>query len=201
MARVLVDYDGVLVYWDKRWDQRLDALGEPAANIPRSWQRTEFDLFTGLTADEHALAEEMLNVPGYYRDLEPIPGGKAALKRLVAAGHDVWIVTSPWLTNPTCASEKLESVAELFGFEWTRRTIITSDKTLVIGDYLIDDKPKISGAIESPLWRHVLFHGPYNVSVRPHPMELASWAPVHFEPFLSFISAPGRTGPASLRHR
>tara|TARA_B110000027_G_scaffold61312_2_gene65911 strand:- start:17 stop:388 length:372 start_codon:yes stop_codon:yes gene_type:complete len=45
--------------------------------------------------------------------------------------------------------------------EWKKRVIITSDKTLVKGSMLIDDKMSISGFINPPEWEHVLFGRPY----------------------------------------
>lgn len=44
---------------------------------------------------------------------------------------------------------------------WLTRLIITSDKTKIRGDLLIDDKPYITGS-EYPAWEHVLFTAPYN---------------------------------------
>lgn len=42
------------------------------------------------------------------------------------------------------------------GTEFVRRTIVTSDKTLVQGDFLLDDKPEIHG-VATPTWRHLLY--------------------------------------------
>jgi 5'-nucleotidase len=38
------------------------------------------------------------------------------------------------------------------------------DKTIVNGDVLIDDKPRIEGSQNPPSWKHVLFHQPYNAN-------------------------------------
>jgi hypothetical protein len=42
---------------------------------------------------------------------------------------------------------------EHLGSEFTKRVILTRDKTLVRGDVLIDKKPTIGG-ISTPQWRH-----------------------------------------------
>ncbi len=102
--------------------------------------------------------------PGFYARLQPIPGAKKALREIRDAGHDVWIVTSPWVSNPTCASDKLYWVAKKYGSHWASRVILTKDTTLVDGDYLINDKPEIKGSRE-PSWEHVLFDQPYNRDV------------------------------------
>jgi len=38
------------------------------------------------------------------------------------------------------------------------------DKTLIIGDILIDDKPEIKG-ISTPNWEHIIFDQPYNKNI------------------------------------
>lgn len=63
---------------------------------------------------------------------------------------------------------------EHLGPEWVGRIILTSDKTAVKGDVLIDDKPKIVGA-HHPVWKHLLFSAPYNTAMdTAH--RLSSWS-------------------------
>lgn len=164
MSRILSDADGVLVNWGLAWNQAMDGLGERAINIPRHEQQVTFNLNAGRTQDERKLIAEVMSREGFYRDLEPIPGAKQALKEMLKAGHDVRIVTSPWVSNPTCASDKFNWFVRHYGAQWGQRVIITTDKTLVRGDYLIDDRPEVTG-VETPVWEHVLFDQPYNRSV------------------------------------
>jgi hypothetical protein len=77
------------------------------------------------------------------------------------------------LTSVWCASEKYEWVVRHFGQGAAGRVIMTSDKTAVRGDVLIDDKPRITGA-HTPTWKHVLFDAPYNQAARGRP-RLLSW--------------------------
>ena len=151
MTRILVDMDGVIADWGHAYGESLDMFGEDAANIPRHKDQRGFDLHAGRTDRERALIDAVMIEPGFYSRLRPIPGAKEALKGMVKAGHDVRIVTSPWVSNPTCASDKLNWVVKHYGSHWGPRVIITADKTLVRGDILIDDKPEIHGAAE-PEW-------------------------------------------------
>jgi hypothetical protein len=48
----------------------------------------------------------------------------------------------------------------VLGAEFTKRVILTRDKTLVRGDVLVDDKPEIRGVV-APNWRDVLFDETY----------------------------------------
>jgi len=164
MSRILVDMDGVIADWGHAYGESLDRFGEVAAQIPRHADQRSFNLNEGRTPEEQALIAAVMIEEGFYTRLRPIPGAKQALKQMLKAGHDVRICTSPWVSNPTCASDKLNWVLEHYGSHWAQRVIITTDKTLVHGDFLIDDKPEVKGD-HAPSWEHVLFHQPYNVDV------------------------------------
>lgn len=156
MKTILCDMDGVLADWDAAWDKALLAKGVRALGIPLSAHRKEFNLYSGLTAEQRFVVDEIMQSPGFYRHLALIEGAKQALREMLDAGYDVRIVTSPWNSNPTCASDKVAWVMEHLGKSWGQRLIITNDKTLVRGDWLIDDKPKIKGALV-PMWEHIWF--------------------------------------------
>lgn len=166
--RILVDMDGVIADWGHAYGESLDRFGEEAANIPRHADQRSFNLNEGRTDRERELIASVMVEEGFYSRLRPIPGARAALKVMAKAGHDVRICTSPWISNPTCASDKLNWVAKHYGSHWAQRVIITTDKTLVHGDFLIDDKPEVTGQ-HTPSWTHVLFDQPYNQHVKGKP--------------------------------
>jgi len=156
-----VDQDGVIADWGgSGWNTALDAYGDAAANIPRHEDQRTFDLAHQRTPDELQIIAEVMNNMDYGA-LHPIRGARTALRRMLRAGHDVRIVSSPWPSNPRCASAKFDWMVRWFGPTWARRTILTMDKTLVRGDILIDDKPSVTGDLE-PEWEHVWFSQPYN---------------------------------------
>ncbi|WP_396657150.1 hypothetical protein [Microbacterium oxydans] len=161
MRTVLVDMDGVIADWGHAYGESLDRYGERASRIPRHRDQTSFDLHAGRTAEEIEIIRAVMVEEGFYTRLRPIPGAKTALKAMLKAGHDVRIVTSPWVSNPTCASDKLNWIVKHYGSHWGKRVVITTDKTIVRGDYLIDDKPEVHGAQE-PVWEHIYFTQPYN---------------------------------------
>lgn len=176
--RILVDMDGVIADWGHAYGESLDAFGESAALIPRHADQRSFNLNEGRTEAEQAIISAVMVEAGFYSRLRPIPGAKLALKAMLKAGHDVRICTSPWVSNPTCASDKLNWVAKHYGSHWAQRVIITTDKTLVHGDVLIDDKPEVKGE-NDPFWEHVLFDQPYNRDVpKPRIREWSEWARV-----------------------
>lgn len=153
--------DGVIADWGAAYGAALDAHGPAASRIPRHHEQTSFNLTAGRTDDEVRIIHQVLAQPGFYAQLVEIPGAKTALERIRKAGHDVRFVTSPWVDNPTCASDKIDWVRRHYGDSWAQRVIITTDKTLVYGDVLVDDKPEVTGSVE-PFWEHVLFDQPYN---------------------------------------
>lgn len=159
--RILVDMDGVIADWGHAYGESLDAFGVDAAGIPRHKDQRSFNLNDGRTDRERQIIAAVMVEAGFYSRLRPIVGAKQALKGMVKAGHDVRIVTSPWVSNPTCASDKLNWIVKHYGSHWGARVVITTDKTIVDGDFLIDDKPEVKG-VQAPSWEHVLFDQPYN---------------------------------------
>lgn len=75
----------------------------------------------------------------FFRKLKPLTGAIDAMRLLKEKGHDVWILTRPSVLNPLCYMEKRIWVEDNLGIEWCERLIICPDKSLVKGDFLIDD--------------------------------------------------------------
>jgi 5'(3')-deoxyribonucleotidase len=134
--RIYIDMDGVLCNYMKRFIERVQA------NPKNKHPQLEFDFF---------------------RKLEEMPGAIEAFKAL-AKEYDVWILTRPSYKNPMCYTEKRLWVEDHLGFNWCRKLIIAPDKSLMIGDYLIDDMPwpkfqgeqLLFGSNECPDWDAVL---------------------------------------------
>lgn len=162
MSIILVDQDGVLADWGRGWNEDLDKLGEIAARIPRHRDQRTFNLHAERTPEEIQIIGQVMNSMDYLA-LHPIRGAKTALRQMVRAGHTVRIVTSPWPGNPRCASDKIAWVERHLGAAWVPRMCLTSDKTFERGDFLIDDKPVITGKLE-PTWEHIYYSQPYNLT-------------------------------------
>lgn len=78
--------------------------------------------------------------PGMYAALNPMPGAVESFKWLMAQPQlDVYILTAPSIQNPHCYSEKRIWVENHLGMEAVKRLIISPNKGLNKGDYLIDD--------------------------------------------------------------
>lgn len=127
---------------------------------------------------EGAFMRSIFDRPHFFRTIPVIEPAVQQIKQLMHENkHEIFFLTSPMVSNPTCASDKLKWIAEVFGNKWARRTIITCDKTVVHGDWLIDDKPVIRG-IQAPKWQHILCRAYNNrmCTTETHPLILESWS-------------------------
>lgn len=161
---ILVDMDGVLADFEERFFEAWKKKFPQHLYIPPEKRKT----FLLTDTYPNGLEKDIKNIfstPGFFLNLKLIPGGKEALQKMQALGHEVLICTSPISRYENCVLEKYHWVAKNLGFEWTKRMIVTKDKTLVSGDILIDDKPKHTG-LRKPAWKHVLFDAPYNQHVK-----------------------------------
>ena len=157
-----LDMDGVLAEWDGGLDSRTALIPE-LHDFPRQPERG-WNKFSDMDPRHHPHVMEILHHPDFYRDLEPIPGAVEAAKKLRADGHDVVFVSSPWESNPMGYQAKADWLMEHLG-GWARKgLILTSDKTMIELDVLVDDKPAITGRFTPP-WVRVLFTQPYNLEV------------------------------------
>jgi 5'(3')-deoxyribonucleotidase len=75
---------------------------------------------------------------GFFFDLEPIDGAIEGMNTLMTK-YDVWILTRPSIKNTNCYTEKAEWIKKYFGEDMLFKLILCPDKSLVKGDFLIDD--------------------------------------------------------------
>ena len=80
-------------------------------------------------------------VPGIFALMDPMPGSIEAVHRL-AKLYDVYILsTAPW-KNPSAWADKVSWVTKYLDDVLHKRLILSHQKDLLKGDYLIDDRPK-----------------------------------------------------------
>lgn len=103
---------------------------------------------------------------GFFILLEPINGAIEAVNKLQEK-YDVWILTRPSFYNLHCYTEKAIWIRKHLGYEMQKKLILSGDKSLLIGDYLIDDTDKdgqdkfvgklmLFGSERYPNWEKVL---------------------------------------------
>lgn len=105
--------------------------------------------------------DEIQYSKNFYADLPIVAGCFEAISEMLALGYNVRICSAPSSKYENCVGEKYFWVEKHFGREFTRRIILTKDKTLIKGNFLIDDRPLIED-IDTAEWEHILYDAPYN---------------------------------------
>lgn len=157
---LLIDMDGVIADFEGGVLHELLKKHPQVPVIAREDRRT-FYVKDQYSAEIQPLIEAICTAPGFYDSLAPIDGALNALAELVSAGFQVHICTTPLQSSKTCIAEKVEWIRTHLGESWLQKLIITSDKTLIKGDFLIDDRPHIQGSMAAS-WEHILYTQPYN---------------------------------------
>lgn len=75
---------------------------------------------------------------GFFKNLKPMFMAVEALN-VIRHRYDVYILTAPSVMNPLCYTEKRLWIEEHFGMEMVNKLIISPNKGLNKGRYLIDD--------------------------------------------------------------
>ncbi|XP_061031745.1 5'(3')-deoxyribonucleotidase, cytosolic type [Eubalaena glacialis] len=179
-VRVLVDMDGVLADFEAGLLRgfRRSFPGEP--HVPLQERRGFFacEQYRALRPDLADKVASVYEAPGFFLDLEPIPGALEAMREMNdMQDTEVFICTSPLMKYDNCVHEKYRWVEKHLGPQFVERIILTRDKTVVLGDLLIDDKDTIQGQEETPSWEHILFTCCHNqhLALPPPRRRLLSW--------------------------
>jgi 5'(3')-deoxyribonucleotidase len=137
--RFLCDVDEVLVDFQ---GEVLDVLERVCGRRLRPQDFNGWDMFVHFQGDEEAKVREIIQQPGFCRNLKPLPGAVEGLRRLREL-VDIFAVTAPFKSS-TWAFERVISLEEHFGID-KKHVVQTNSKFLIKGDYLLDDCPKYLG--------------------------------------------------------
>lgn len=132
--KILVDMDDTIEQLLDAWVRGVNA--KYGRNVTYD-EITSWDVsaaYPGLTRDQvYAIPRQ----PGFWGTVKPIPGAAEGLKHLMAAGHEVYIVTA---SEHHAIQEKMDDLLfRYFPFLSWKQVIITDRKQIIRGDVLIDD--------------------------------------------------------------
>lgn len=164
--RVLLDMDGVLCDFEGPFLEayRQKYPEEPYVELEDRdgfWLRDQYEK---ISPGSTSKCSSVYNARGFFKYLPEIPGAvEAATELSKMEGVDVFICTSPLNNYRHCLKEKFHWVEQHLGKHWCEKIILAKDKTMAYGHLLIDDRPNISGAVQTPSWEHVVFTACHNV--------------------------------------
>lgn len=78
------------------------------------------------------------HTPGFFENLEPISGAIEAVKKL-SEHYDIYVLSTPSWSNPRSWGEKRIWVEKYFGDLLKKKLILSHNKALLRGAFLIDD--------------------------------------------------------------
>lgn len=169
---ILVDMDDTIADSEKQIKNIWKWLNYDAIE-PYPQDKTTYKKDMQLSQTGKQLLEEAVCHPDFYRTMEIIEGSVEALYEMQSLGADVYFCTRPKTSSSHCYEGKKEWIREHFGDKWVKKFIPIKDKTMVIGDYLIDDKPVIPNAHKAT-WKQIYFDQPYNRANTTIP-RITSW--------------------------
>jgi 5'-nucleotidase len=161
LKTLLVDLDGILADLTTSpngWYDRYNAMHPD--NVLTQENVVEWDIKNARHTKD---LFKVLSEPGLFRGLSPLAGSQEGLKALY-----IYIVTAATATTYTI-KEKLEWLDEHFDFMDRRHFIAAYNKSLIRGDFLIDDGPhNIEDWLEANNdGKVVTIDYPYNRDINP----------------------------------
>jgi 5'-nucleotidase len=106
----------------------------------------------------------IINQPSFFANMLPMENAINGVHSLLGLNYEVIICTSP-IQTIGCHSAKWDWVVKNLGVVLAKSMVIAKDKTLIRGDYLLDDRVIVSGLF-TPSWKHILYSQGYNSNTR-----------------------------------
>lgn len=153
---VLVDMDGVMADFD----------GAAVANIPEHLivPRDNFYVAYDYPEAMRPSIEAVYNAPGFFENLEVMPGLHEAWRAMLDNGYDPRVASAPLSSNPTAIEGKVKWLDRVmvpeFGVRVVEEAIIDKNKWKHSGLALIDDRPDVPRGLDGAdvaTWEHILF--------------------------------------------
>lgn len=173
---VLVDMDGVLASFDGSAIAHLS----PDEIVPR----TNFYITDDYPVEIRPSIEAVYNAPGFFENLQPMPGVLEAWQTMVDNGYEPRIASAPLSSNRTSVEGKIKWLDRImvpeFGVKIVEDAIIDANKWAYPGLALIDDRPEVSTGPDGQNvaeWKQILFGWPHleNVPLAKTAFRLFRW--------------------------
>ena len=120
--------------------------------------RTHFDAFK--LDKEKSMS--ILMAESFNKSLSPLENAVEAVKEIEKNGFTVFFCTSVVTDISNTMRDRVQWIGKWFGEKWMNQVIFTNDKTMVHGDFLIDDSPSRTKGCRKPDWKLIYFDTSYN---------------------------------------
>ena len=157
---ILIDQSGPLADFQKGFLEKWRTQFPREFFVPL-YQRKDFYVYNDYPENLRDKVKDLYGAPGFFLGLQPVEGSVEAVKTMLKLGYDVRICSSPLSRYENCVLEKYQWAEKHLGRDFTERIILSKDKTLIRGNFLIDDNPVIEG-VKTPEWEHIVYDCPYN---------------------------------------
>lgn len=134
--RILIDLDGCVTDLHGKWLAAYNAAWED--QLTRADMLRAYHVHECVRPDCGVAVYDLILEPGFFDDLEPLPGAVEAVE-VLREHHEVLICTAA--AGPDSARAKLDWCRDHLGLS-RKDVIITHRKELVACDVFIDDAPK-----------------------------------------------------------
>jgi len=114
-------------------------ITKPIVYVDMDGVIADFDKNVHLLGERDPARGECACPPEYFFDLDLFEGAQEALHEL-SKHYEVYILSTPQWKNVLSWTEKVRWIQKHFSELLHKRLILSHDKTLLKGDYLIDDR-------------------------------------------------------------
>jgi len=149
-----------------------EVIADPVKKM-RSWYERDYgiwlsdeqihgkDMKEAVPPEQSYIFHEYLNTPGFFRDLDVLPGAQDVLEKLNRE-YDLFIVSAA-MEFPNSLKDKFDWLADHFPFITWHQICLCGSKSLVQTDILVDDRIRNFSRFYG---RKILFAAHHNVFVK-----------------------------------
>jgi 5'-nucleotidase len=132
----LVDLDCTLVDMLPSWLRRYNEITEEKVQVS---DVKDYDV--GLVCTNQKVLYDILDEPGFFFNMKPMPGAVKYFQKLLDEGFDLVVVTQPPRRVDLAVRDKRRWMKKHFPNFELMNMIFCHRKSLIRGDLLFDDKP------------------------------------------------------------
>jgi 5'(3')-deoxyribonucleotidase len=125
--------------WYPAWQRASIKIDKPICYVDMDGVTCNFDKAKAEYVAAGGKANGVYKEDGFFAKLEPIEGAIEAIKKLSESYEVYFASTAPW-SSPYAFKDKRIWVEENMPAEFKKKLILTHNKGLLKGDYIIDDR-------------------------------------------------------------